>query len=225
MSQSEAVATPLVLLAEADGLRTQSLVAALAGHGVTAEWLRSIQDAQRRLTLQRFDALLLAIELLDPDPLATLRQLRVTCVVPAVHVIGHTLNPDQQVAVIDAGADDVLLRPLNVALVAARLRAAWRRQVGTPARLRVGPLELDLSARRANWRGVPVDLSSREYALLLVLAHNRGRVLSRRRLEDALYGWSGPIGSNAVEVHVHHVRRKTDPRLIRTIRSEGYVID
>jgi two-component system OmpR family response regulator/two-component system response regulator QseB len=119
---------------------------------------------------------------------------------------------DDRVAGLDAGADDYVVKPADLAELAARLRALIRRAGGeaVPA-LRVGGLELDPAAHRVRFGGRPVELSAREFSLLHELMLNAGRVLSREQLEERLYPWGNEVESNAVEVHVHHLRRKLAP--------------
>lgn len=126
---------------------------------------------------------------------------------------------------LDCGADDYVVKPVHLEELAARVRAMLRRAEGDPAPLQqVGALALDPAARSASLDGVALELSPREYALLEALAARPGRALSRAQLEDALYGWGEEVASNAVEVHVHHLRRKLGAEWIRTLRGVGYAL-
>lgn len=126
---------------------------------------------------------------------------------------------------LDCGADDYVVKPVHLEELAARVRAMLRRAEGDPAPLQqVGALGLDPAARSASLDGVALELSPREYALLEALAAHPGRALSRAQLEDALYGWGEEVASNAVEVHVHHLRRKLGAEWIRTLRGVGYAL-
>jgi two-component system OmpR family response regulator/two-component system response regulator QseB len=126
---------------------------------------------------------------------------------------------------LDGGADDYVVKPFDLHELAARLRALVRRASGEAApKLRVGDIELDPAARSASFRGQPVELSLREFALLQELMLNAGRVLSRDQLAQRLYAWGEEIESNAIEVHVHHLRRKLAPELLRTVRGVGYML-
>jgi DNA-binding response OmpR family regulator len=130
-----------------------------------------------------------------------------------------------RVAGLDAGADDYLVKPFDLDELAARIRAVVRRRAGRAAAvLQAGDLELDTAARRARWKGREVALSAREFTLLETLAERPGAYFTRAQLEDRLYGWGEEVGSNAVEVHIHALRRKLDPSVIRTVRGLGYCL-
>jgi two-component system OmpR family response regulator/two-component system response regulator QseB len=126
---------------------------------------------------------------------------------------------------LDGGADDYLVKPFDLHELAARLRALIRRSRGQAAPLlHLGALALDPAARRVEHRGEALELSPREFALLHELMLNAGRVLSREQLSERLYAWGEEIESNAIDVHIHHLRRKLAPELIRTVRGVGYLM-
>jgi two-component system, OmpR family, response regulator QseB len=130
-----------------------------------------------------------------------------------------------RVAGLDAGADDYLVKPFDLSELAARLRALQRRQSARAEPvLRFGDIELNPATREARVRGAPVALSARELALLEALLARPGAILSRAQLEDKLYGWSDPVESNAVEVHIHSLRRKLGADLIRNVRGVGWMV-
>jgi two-component system OmpR family response regulator/two-component system response regulator QseB len=130
-----------------------------------------------------------------------------------------------RIAGLDSGADDYVVKPTDLDELAARLRALVRRSMGEPAAsLRVGPLVLDPAARTVTRDGQDVDLQPKELTLLQELMLNAGRVLSRQQLEERIYRWGEEVESNAVEVHVHHLRRKLGADVVRTIRGVGYVM-
>jgi two-component system OmpR family response regulator/two-component system response regulator QseB len=117
------------------------------------------------------------------------------------------------------------VKQVAIAELAARLRALVRRASGVAKGLvEAGPLAVDPAARSVTWRGDPVELAPREFDVLLALALKAGRVVTREQLESALYEWDRSVGSNAIEVHVHHLRRKLAPELIRTVRGVGYML-
>jgi two-component system OmpR family response regulator/two-component system response regulator QseB len=132
---------------------------------------------------------------------------------------------DARIKGLDAGADDYLVKPFDMGELAARLRALIRRASGkAEPLLEVGGVRLDPAAHRVLYRNKPVELSAREFAVLHALMLNAGKVLSRAQLEEQLYAWGSEIESNAVEVHIHHLRRKLFPELIETIRGVGYLM-
>jgi two-component system response regulator QseB len=157
------------------------------------------------------------------DGLAVLRGFRAKgSDVPVLIVTARDAVTDR-VAGLDAGADDYLVKPFDLDELAARVRAVMRRRAGrSQSILRAGALEIDAAEKRVRFRGREVALSAREYALLEALADRPGRVLSRAQLEERLYGWDEEIASNAVEVHIHALRRKLDPAIIKNVRGLGY---
>jgi DNA-binding response OmpR family regulator len=126
---------------------------------------------------------------------------------------------------LDIGADDYVVKPVDLDELAARLRALIRRAHGQPQeQLQVQDITLDPAARSVLQAGVPVTLSAREFDLLHALMLNAGRVLSREQLEQHLYSWGQEVESNTIEVHIHHLRRKLGPSLIQTVRGVGYML-
>jgi two-component system response regulator QseB len=169
--------------------------------------------------------MLLDLGLPKRDGLTVLRELRAKRNDVPVIVITARDGVADRIAGLDAGADDYLVKPFDLDELAARIRAVARRRAGrAAAALQVGDLELDTSARRAKWKGREVALSAREFALLETLAERPGAYFTRAQLEDRVYGWGEEIGSNAVEVHIHALRRKLDPAVIRTVRGLGYCL-
>ena len=214
-----------ILLAEDDPLLGDGVRTGLLQAGFAVDWVTDGQDARLALAGEPYDAVLLDLGLPKADGLAVLRELRAARnPVPVLILTARDALADR-VAGLDAGADDYLVKPFALAELQARLRALLRRSKGVvdPV-IRHGRIALDPAARTVTLDGAPVELSAREFATLQELLVNAGRVLSRSRLEEKLYGWGEEIESNAVEVYVHHLRRKLYPELIQTIRGVGYLV-
>ncbi|HET8530332.1 MAG TPA: response regulator transcription factor [Methylomirabilota bacterium] len=214
-----------VLLVEDDALLGDGLRAGLRQAGFAVDWVRTGSDAVHALDAEPVAAVVLDLGLPDLSGFEVLRRLRARGNKVPVLILTARDAVDDRVKGLDGGADDYVVKPVDLAELAARLRALIRRAAGEAApALRRGELELDAAAHRVVFRGRPVELSAREFALLHELMRSGGRVLSREQLEERLYSWGHEIESNAVEVHVHHLRRKLAPGVIRTIRGVGYLI-
>ncbi len=214
-----------ILVVEDDSLLGDGIQAGLRQAGYSADWVRDGAAADTALAVEEYAAVVLDLGLPRVSGLELLRKLRAAGnAVPVLILTARDAVPDR-VAGLDAGADDYMVKPFDLDELAARLRALVRRSHGqTAAVLNVGDLELDPAAHAARFKGQPVELSAREFAVLQALALNAGRVLSRERLEQSLYGWGEEVESNAIEVHIHHLRRKLAPELIRTVRGVGYTM-
>jgi len=214
-----------ILLAEDDRLLGDGLRAGLRQLGFLVDWVRDGDAAERELRAQPYAAAVLdlGLPLKDGmDVLASIRRSGIT--LPVLVLTARDAIPDR-VHGLDVGADDYVVKPVDLNELAARLRALVRRAHGQPQeRLHVQDVALDPAARSVMQAGVPVLLSAREFDLLHALMLNAGRVLSREQLEQHLYSWGQEVESNAIEVHVHHLRRKLDSALIQTVRGVGYTV-
>jgi len=214
-----------ILLVEDDRLLGDGIRTGLAQGGFAVDWATDGRQAEVALAGAAYDAVVLDLGLPKLDGMEVLRRLRSGGGAQPVLVLTARDAIADRIAGLDAGADDYLTKPFDLAELQARLRALLRRARGAPQPLvRHGRLTLDPAARTVLWDDHRVDLSPREFALLHALLQDAGRVLSRAQLEDKLYGWGEEIESNAVEVFVHHLRRKLAPELIVTIRGVGYMI-
>lgn len=215
-----------ILLVEDDELLGEGLRAALARDGHAVDWLRDGEHARQALLGEDvWDVVLLDLGLPRRDGMDVLRALRKRSATPVLILTARDQLEDR-VDGLDAGADDYLVKPFEIAELQARLRAVSRRQGGRAVTdVRHGDLVLLPAAHEATWRGERVELTRREYMLLSALVENAGRVLTRERLEQAMYGWNEDVDSNALEVHIHHLRRKLAPEFIRTLRGVGYTVD
>jgi two-component system response regulator QseB len=215
-----------ILLAEDDPVLGDGLNTILGRAGYAVDWVRDGLSAEAALAAASYDLLVLDLSLPRRSGVEVLADLRAKQNELPVLVITARDQVADRVRTLDLGADDYLVKPFDIDELCARLRALRRRSAGRSAPvIRHGDLMLDPASHHVARGGTPVDLSPREFALLQVLLECGGRVLSRERLQEAVYGWEDAIGSNAVEVHIHHLRRKLGTELIRTVRGVGYVID
>jgi DNA-binding response OmpR family regulator len=214
-----------ILIVEDDPLLGEGLLAGLRQAGFSAEWVRDGQSGLDALRAERFEAVVLDLGLPRVSGLDLLHQLRRGKDAVPVLILTARDSGQDIITGLDGGADDYMVKPCDLGELAARLRALVRRAVGIASPLlEYGELTLDQAARKVAFQGKPIDLSPREFALLEQLLLNAGRALTRNRLEETLYPWGAEIESNALDVHIHHLRRKLAPDLIRTVRGVGYLI-
>lgn len=214
-----------VLLVEDDRLIGDGLATALRQDGYSVDWLRDGQAASDALRAASFDLVLLDLGLPQRDGLSVLRELRGRRDTTPVIIVSARDEVENRIAGLDAGADDYVVKPFDLGEVAARIRAALRRRAGrAEPQLEHHGIRLDPATREVSHHGQPVQLSAREYAILEALLLRPGVALSRAQLEDRIYGWSDEVGSNAIEVHIHALRRKLGADAIRTLRGVGYMI-
>lgn len=214
-----------VLLVEDDALLGDGVEAGLKQAGYAVDWARDGVAAGLALRNGGHDAVILDIGLPRKSGLEVLAEARRAGNRIPVLVLTARDSIDDRIRGLDAGADDYLVKPFDLHELTARLRALIRRAHGAPAPLlRAGSIELDPAARTARLADKPLDLPAREFALLHALLLHAGRVLTREQLSDALYGWGEEIESNAIDVHIHHLRRKLGAKTIRTVRGVGYMM-
>lgn len=215
-----------ILLAEDDALLGDGLRNGLRQHGFQVDWVRDGEAAQRELRAQPYAAAVLDLGLPRLDGLDVLAQIRQAGVTVPVLVLTARDGVPDRIKGLDLGADDYVVKPIDLDELAARLRALVRRAHGQSTEvLRAwGGVSLDVSARSVSKDGQAVTLSTREFDLLQAMVLNAGRVLSREQLEQHLYAWGQEVESNAIEVHIHHLRRKLGSELIQTVRGVGYLL-
>lgn len=215
-----------ILLVEDDELLGDGLAAGLRHCGYNVDWLRDGESARAALATEDYAALVLDLGLPRLDGMAVLRLLRAEGNAIPVLILTARDTTWDKVGGLDSGADDYLVKPVDLDELAARLRALARRRSGTRAPLlKFRDVELDPAARRVRVLGQPAEVSAREFVILEMLMRNVGKVISRAQLESALYGWGEGAESNVVEVHIHHLRRKLGADLIRTVRGVGYLME
>jgi len=214
-----------LLLAEDDPLLGDGLRAGLCQLGFEVDWLRDGAQALRELLARPYDAAVLDLGLPAMDGMAVLAALRAAGSALPVLVLTARDTVADRIHGLDGGADDYVLKPVDLHELAARLRTLLRRCGNPPSGLlSAQDLTLDPAARVVRQAGHPVALSVREFDLLHVLLLNAGRVMSREQLEQHLYSWGQQVDSNAVEVHVHYLRRKLGSAVVQTVRGVGYML-
>lgn len=214
-----------ILLAEDDPLLGDGLRAGLRQLGFQVDWVRNGEAAERELRDQPYAAAVLDLGLPQKDGMEVLAAVRRAGITLPVLVLTARDAVTDRIRGLDVGADDYVVKPVDLNELAARLRALVRRAHGQPQELlSAQDVDLDPAGRSVRKAGTPVVLSTREFDLLQALMLNAGRVLSREQLEQHLYSWGQEVESNAVEVHIHHLRRKLGSALIQTVRGVGYVL-
>ena len=214
-----------LLLVEDDSMIGAAAQQGLRQDGHTVDWVRDGREAELAVAGKVHDVVLLDLGLPRRDGLSLLREWRAKGIDTPVVIITARDAVTDRIAGLDAGADDYLVKPFDLDELSARVRAVARRRAGrSESVLRVGDLEIDTATKRVKWKGSEVALSAREYALHEALADRPGAYLTRAQLEERLYGWDEEIASNAVEVHIHGLRRKFDHASIRNVRGLGYTL-
>src|SRR5690606_15717773 len=215
-----------ILLVEDDEALGEGIRVALKPEGYTVDWARDGASALHALTHEDFGLAVLDLGLPRMDGLEVLQRLRAGAnAIPVLVLTARDATTDR-IAGLDAGADDYLVKPFDVDELKARLRALLRRRFNRPEpTLEYRGIVLDPANQQVSYQGTPVPLPRKEFALLHELLAQPGRVMTRDRLQQALYGWEEEVESNALEVHIHHLRKKFFPELIRTVRGVGYLVD
>lgn len=214
-----------VLVVEDDALLGDALQVGLTQAGYSVDWVKDGKQADSALNLEPYSAVVLDLGLPQLSGLDVLKRLRSRNTNTAVLILTARDTVQDRIAGLDSGADDYVVKPFDMGELTARLRALVRRLNGhTNPVLCVGGVTLDPAAHTVHYQDQAIDISGREFAVLHTLMLNAGRVLSRQQIENKLYAWGQEVESNAVEVHIHHLRRKLYSQLIETIRGVGYLI-
>ena len=212
-----------ILLTEDDRLIAEGVVAGLNAQGFTVEHVASASGAEAMVLAAQFDVLILDLGLPDKDGLTLLRRLRQREIHLPVLILTARDSITDRVAGLQAGADDYLLKPFDLRELAARLHTLHRRFLGRSTNLiHHGSLSIDPTTRETFLLEQPIDLSRREQALLKALLDNKGRIVSTDQLKDAVYGFAEDVESNALNVHIHNLRRKLGSNIVQTVRGMGY---
>ena len=215
-----------LLLLEDDLQLGKALQTALTQSEFQSIWVRRVLDAKAMLTAEPFAAALLDIGLPDGSGLDVLAWLRASGNTIPVIMLTARDAVDDRVRGLDAGADDYLPKPFAIPELLSRIRALTRRSAGFVEQVwRIGKLSIEPARQRVMLDDVPLDLPLREYALLLELARSAGRFVTRSQLEQVVFNSDANIESNALEVHIHHLRKKLGAERIKTIRGVGYLLE
>jgi two-component system, OmpR family, response regulator QseB len=215
-----------LLLIEDDEALGEGIHQALAREGYTVDWLKDGSSALHALLSETFDVVVLDLGLPRMGGLEVLRRLRDSGATVPVLILTARDATEDRIAGLDAGADDYLIKPFDLAELKARLRALLRRSAGR-ARVLIehAGICLDPSTQQVSYHHQPVSLTPKEYQLLHELLSPPGRVMTRDQLIQLLYGWNEEAESNTLEVHIHHLRKKFSSELIRTVRGVGYLVE
>jgi two-component system, OmpR family, response regulator len=214
-----------ILLVEDDHLLADGIVSALKRAGFAVNWLDNGKAASTFLVAEPPDILLLDLGLPDMDGLELLRLVRSKKLSTQVLILTARDSTGAKVAGLDAGADDYLTKPFALDELLARLRVLERRLGNAnSAMIRVGELSLDTAHHQAFLNSEPLTLSRREYMLLKALVEQVGIIQTKEGLEARLYSWGDEVASNAIEVHIHNLRKKLPADFIRTVRGVGYMV-
>jgi two-component system response regulator QseB len=215
-----------LLLVEDDIQLGSGIRKALMRDGDHVDWLTDGAQALAAIRSENFELIILDLQLPGKDGISVLQAMRRDGINTPVLIMTARDTVDERVLGLDTGADDYLVKPVELKELRSRVRALSRRSHGFAApEISIGELRLDDSKKQVWFRGVPVELNRREFSLLSLFINRPGQVLERRQLEEALYGWDEGVESNALEVHIHHLRRKLDSKLIKTVRGVGYRLD
>ena len=214
-----------ILLVEDDPQLGDGLTIGLRQAGFAVDWVKDGNSADQALRSETFDLVVLDLGLPRLSGMEVLSRARSRGQTMPVLILTARDATGDKVSGLDAGADDYLVKPVDLDELTARIRALTRRSAGRAAPLLThGDIVLDPAAHSITLAGAPVELSVREFSLLQMLLENVGRVHSRTQLEQSVYGWRDEPDSNALEVHIHHLRKKLGSELIRTLRGVGYTI-
>lgn len=215
-----------ILLVEDDSGLGSGLQQALKPEGYTIDWLTDGLQALQALETDYFDLVILDLGLPRLDGLSVLRQVRAQGKDTPILILTARDAVQDRIDGLDSGADDYLIKPFDMTELKARIRALLRRSSGrAQPTINLRGIEIDPSSQQVLYEGNTVALTRREYTLLYEMMSQPGHVFTRDKLQQMLYGWDEDVESNAMEVHIHHLRKKIFPKLIRTLRGIGYVID
>lgn len=214
-----------ILLVEDDALLGDGVYAGLRRENNSVDWVKNGETALIAIAETQYDCIILDLGLPKISGLDVLKHMRKSNNVTPVMILTAQDDISDRVKGLDAGADDYLVKPFEFAELCARIRALTRRTRGKASEtIQYKGITINTTAHSVEYEGQAVTLSRREFALLIELIANQGRVLSRHTLEQKLYSWGDEIESNTIEVYIHHLRKKFYTELIKTVRGIGYIV-
>lgn len=215
-----------LLLVEDDQTLGDGLKAGLSMEGYAVDWVTDGNMADEALQANRYELIVLDLNLPGKNGMQILEDLRKRKDHTPVLVLTAKDTVSDRIQGLDSGADDFVVKPFDLNEVCARLRAMYRRVGnGKMPLIEHKGVSLDPASHQVSYENKAIELSQKEFEILSFLMNHIGQVASRARLEETLYAWDSEVESNTVEVHIHHLRKKLDSKLIRTIRGVGYIID
>jgi two-component system, OmpR family, response regulator QseB len=216
-----------ILLAEDNKILGDGVASGLRKHNYTVDWVKDGGAALQAVLNEKFEVIILDIGLPIHDGVEILKTMRAKKINTPVLLLTALDEMDSKILGLDSGADDYLTKPFDLEELCARIRALQRRggSERTDPILKFKDITIDPASRAVNKAGVKIELSRREFVLLHLLLSNLGKVITRENLTQSLYGWNEDVDSNALEVHIHNIRKKFGSNLITTVRGVGYVIN
>jgi len=215
-----------LLLIEDDESLGDAVKTGLTQYGYVVDWLKDGEAARTATDIESFELIILDLGLPKLEGLALLKHIRQTGNATPVIILTARESVDNRIEGLDAGADDYMVKPFDLNELTARIRALIRRSQGrADTAIHYKNITLDPKAHTVMLDNNDVHISRREFALLQKLIENQGVVISREQLMQSIYGWDEDLDSNALEVHVHNLRKKLNADFIRTIRGIGYIAE
>jgi two-component system response regulator QseB len=215
-----------LLLVEDDEQLGAGIRKALMRDGDHVDWLTDGIQALAAIRSENFELIILDLQIPGKDGISVLQSMRREAINTPVLIMTARDTVDERVLGLDSGADDYVVKPVELKELRSRVRALSRRSHGFAApEIEIGELRINSSSQQVWFRGEVVELNRREFVVLSEFVNKPDQVLARGQLEEALYGWDEGVESNALEVHIHHLRRKLDSKLIKTVRGIGYRLD
>lgn len=215
-----------LLLVEDDEQLGRGIQKALMRDGDHVDWLTDGAQALAAVRTEDFELIILDLQLPGKDGISVLQTMRKESINTPVLIMTARDTVDERVLGLDSGADDYVVKPVELKELRSRVRALSRRSHGFAApEINIGELRINSASQQVWYRGAEIELNRREFVVLSEFANKPGQVLARNYLEDVLYGWNEGVESNALEVHIHHLRKKLDNKLIKTVRGVGYKLD